>query len=297
MSVHRRVCVVVLFFLAALAGGPVAASASACGTSQLAAYDDTTAMLADGGASFVQQTQWIGQSFKVLDKGYVSSVSLFLGNLAPTTDSVTAQIRADAAGNLPGEVLGEISTTATNTSYAWVDFDFSALQVLLTANTPYWITATNMTEENGGGYAWENVFTSMYADGNGSISSNQGGTWTPLLNYDFGFRVTGDPCPAAAPPVPTGPVGAPPAPTTPLEKAPDTVIGLEKIKGRSAKFRFSSSEPGSRFECKLDKGSFEPCRSPKKYKNLSRGRHKFKVSAIDDRGNVDPSPAKVKFTI
>jgi hypothetical protein len=72
---------------------------------------------------------------------------------------------------------------------------------------------------------------------------------------------------------------------------------LEKIKGTSAKFRFHSSEPGSRFECKLDKRSFEPCRSPKKYKHLSKGRHKFKVSAIDASGNVDPSPAKMKFTI
>jgi hypothetical protein len=63
------------------------------------------------------------------------------------------------------------------------------------------------------------------------------------------------------------------------------------------KFKFSSSEPGSSFECKLDKKKYKPCKSPKKYKRLKRGKHKFKVRATDAAGNTDPSPAKDKFKV
>ncbi|MFN2612678.1 MAG: hypothetical protein ABR536_04830 [Solirubrobacterales bacterium] len=78
---------------------------------------------------------------------------------------------------------------------------------------------------------------------------------------------------------------------------PQTVIGAKKIKGTTAKFTFSSNEPGSSFQCKLDKRAFKPCKSPKKYKHLSAGKHKFKVRAVDAAGNVDATPAKKKFKI
>jgi hypothetical protein len=44
------------------------------------------------------------------------------------------------------------------------------------------------------------------------------------------------------------------------------------------------------FECKLDGGSFQPCTSPKSVK-VKKGTHTFQVRAIDDAGNVDPTPA------
>jgi hypothetical protein len=75
------------------------------------------------------------------------------------------------------------------------------------------------------------------------------------------------------------------------------VIASKKLKGTTAKFSFTSSEPGSSFECKLGKRAFKPCSSPKKYKHLSAGKHKFQVRAVDATGNVDASPAKRKFTI
>jgi hypothetical protein len=63
------------------------------------------------------------------------------------------------------------------------------------------------------------------------------------------------------------------------------------------KFTFTSDESSSSFECKLDKKPYKPCRSPRKLKHLDDGKHKFKVRAIDAAGNVDPSPAKDKFTV
>jgi 6-phosphogluconolactonase (cycloisomerase 2 family) len=65
---------------------------------------------------------------------------------------------------------------------------------------------------------------------------------------------------------------------------------------RKAKFRFKSNEPGSTFECKLDRRKFKPCDSPFK-KKVKIKRHKFKVRAIDSAGNVDPTPAKRKWTV
>ncbi len=81
-------------------------------------------------------------------------------------------------------------------------------------------------------------------------------------------------------------------PQTEITKAPK-----RKIEKPKAKFKFTSSEPRSSFECKFDKGGFENCDSPEKYKRLDDGKHKFKVRATDEAGNTDPTPAKAKFKV
>jgi CSLREA domain-containing protein len=77
-----------------------------------------------------------------------------------------------------------------------------------------------------------------------------------------------------------------------------TITKAPKAKSASttAKFKFKSNEAGSKFQCKLDKGKFKNCRSPKTYKKLKLGKHVFKVRAIDRAGNVG-KPAKRKFTV
>jgi hypothetical protein len=98
----------------------------------------------------------------------------------------------------------------------------------------------------------------------------------------------------------TAPIGT--GPTTPAKdtKAPETTI-VKKPKKKSAKrkvkFTFTSSEPGSTFECKLDKAKkYTRCKSPLKRK-LKPGKHKFSVRAIDKAGNSDATPAVWKFKI
>ncbi|MFL5832506.1 MAG: CSLREA domain-containing protein [Solirubrobacterales bacterium] len=81
---------------------------------------------------------------------------------------------------------------------------------------------------------------------------------------------------------------------------PDTKIlkgPPKQAKKTTAKFKFSSTEGGSTFQCKLDRKPFKPCASPKKYKKLKPGKHVFKVRAIDRAGNVDPTPAKRSFKV
>ena len=70
-----------------------------------------------------------------------------------------------------------------------------------------------------------------------------------------------------------------------------------KIKKRNVTIEFSSSEKGSTFLCKLDKGKFAKCKSPKTYKNLKPGKHKFEVKASDAQGMADASPVIKKFKI
>lgn len=90
--------------------------------------------------------------------------------------------------------------------------------------------------------------------------------------------------------------GGPGADTT----APETTIGKKPKKSsgkRKVKFTFASSEPGSRFECKLDKAKkFTPCTSPLT-KKVKPGKHKLAVRAIDAAGNPDASPARWSFEV
>lgn len=81
------------------------------------------------------------------------------------------------------------------------------------------------------------------------------------------------------------------APTVKITKAPKA-----KSTSTTAKFKFKASEAGSTFQCKLDKGKFKSCRSPKTYKKLKPGKHVFKVRATDQAGNVGAA-AKRKFTV
>ena len=59
---------------------------------------------------------------------------------------------------------------------------------------------------------------------------------------------------------------------------------------RGATFRFTSTEAASAFECRLDRGRWAPCRSPKTYRTLAKGSHTFRVRARDPAGNVDRTP-------
>jgi hypothetical protein len=100
------------------------------------------------------------------------------------------------------------------------------------------------------------------------------------------------------PPV-TPPVFPPKTPTTPPRVAPDTDPPQTKIKKRpdnktdavKAKFRFSSDEPDSIFQCSLNGSKFKRCRSPKRV-TADKGKNTFRVRARDLAGNLDRTPAK-----
>ena len=91
--------------------------------------------------------------------------------------------------------------------------------------------------------------------------------------------------------------------TTPDTTAPETTITkppkrkLTKKKAKKARVEFESSEAGSTFECRFDKGGFAPCSSPSKLAKRKKGKHTLAVRATDAAGNLDQSAAEAKYKV
>jgi hypothetical protein len=100
-------------------------------------------------------------------------------------------------------------------------------------------------------------------------------------------------------PNPFEPTSRPSKSTSPDTTPPDTSIDRSQLRvaTRTARFWFSASEAAQGFFCRLDKGEFKPCGSPRTYKRLKPGGHAFRVKAVDLAGNVDPSPAVAHFRV
>jgi hypothetical protein len=85
------------------------------------------------------------------------------------------------------------------------------------------------------------------------------------------------------------------APGTRIDTAPTPVIC-----GTSATVAFSDpSDAGLRtFECRLDSGPWQACTAPSAtWTGLEVGNHIIDIRAVDSTGNVDPTPARVVFTV
>ena len=83
-------------------------------------------------------------------------------------------------------------------------------------------------------------------------------------------------------------------------KPPETTIDSGPngpTTNKTPTFGFSSDEPGSTFECKLDAGSFASCDPPKTVASLADGDHTFSVRATDSTADTDPTPAVRNFTV
>ena len=85
---------------------------------------------------------------------------------------------------------------------------------------------------------------------------------------------------------------------------PDTVVpqtsitaGPRKYGTSIATFEFESNEKSAMLECSLDRAQFETCASPKTYTGLARGKHSFRVRAVDGAGNTDPTPATREWDV
>ncbi len=111
------------------------------------------------------------------------------------------------------------------------------------------------------------------------------------------FIVSGQPA-EVPPPKGKDPLGAA-ADTEPPDsffaRKPKAVL-LTGTKTRRVLFAFESSEPGSTFLCKLDRGGYDPCSSPARL-SVGLGLHEFRVMAVDAAGNRDASPARRSFRV
>jgi hypothetical protein len=84
-----------------------------------------------------------------------------------------------------------------------------------------------------------------------------------------------------------------------IPKPPASVsIVKAKVEEDTATFRFKGSGGTGplKFECKLDAKPFHSCKSPKAYKGLEPGKHKFSVRAVE-AGGKKSKPAARAFSI
>ncbi len=72
-------------------------------------------------------------------------------------------------------------------------------------------------------------------------------------------------------------------------------------KGVKVKITLAGSDEGgsgiASYKCKLDKGKWKKCKSPVKYKRVRKGKHTFRVYAIDGDGNEQSKPTVKKFKV
>jgi hypothetical protein len=142
-----------------------------------------------------------------------------------------------------------------------------------------------------GSAATDLVPSSSCTNANGvALSTDQRGEPRPLGNAcDAGAFESGDR--VVVPVVPTNKTDAGP-PVARLVKQPKKTVKTKK-KRATLTFAFTATPSAASFECKLDKGDFKPCTSPKAYK-AKPGRHTFSVRALDSTGTGPAATATVK---
>jgi hypothetical protein len=80
---------------------------------------------------------------------------------------------------------------------------------------------------------------------------------------------------------------------------PDTFLRRRpphRTHDRTPTFRFTASDDGAGFECKLDRKPYRSCRSPFTARPLKAGKHRFLVRARSG-GEVDSTPASWRFRV
>ena len=123
----------------------------------------------------------------------------------------------------------------------------------------------------------------------GDLADGASGTFIPTNErLNVSAEVSGPPVKAPPPPGPSAP------PVTTIVAHPKAKIETHKKRAKVS-FSFSSNETGSTFMCKLDKGAFSSCVSPKAYK-VKPGKHTFSVEATNASGQAG-APVSFQFKV
>lgn len=68
-------------------------------------------------------------------------------------------------------------------------------------------------------------------------------------------------------------------------------------KSRKATIGFTAAKSNVTFQCKVDKKAWKACASPLKLKKLKPGKHKVRVRSVGASGQVETTPAVVKWRV
>lgn len=117
-----------------------------------------------------------------------------------------------------------------------------------------------------------------------------------FCNSPYSFRVeafdtSGNAISSAEFPATTGRCGPTTPPNTQLHVGP-----ARRTRSRAAYFHWGSNRTRVTYQCKLDRRAWARCRPGKRYRNLRKGRHVFRVRARD-QGGTDRTPATYRWRI
>lgn len=90
-----------------------------------------------------------------------------------------------------------------------------------------------------------------------------------------------------------------PEPTYLIPLTRITFAPASKTRSRNPVFRFTDAtgQPGTTFQCKVDRKPWRGCASPLRLKRLSRGRHTLAIKGVNAAGTPEPKPAKRTFRV
>jgi len=199
-----------------------------------------------------------------------------------TTPAVLGLADAETAIKLYDQAgcTGEVAATGTAEDLAGAGIEAS---VATGSTTSFWVTAT---DAHGDTSACSNSVTYVHQGGSGDA----GGGGAPPGGGSGG---AGPAPPALAPAQPAGPAYV--VPRTRITFAP-----AAKTRSRRPVFRFvdATGQGGTRFRCRIDRKRWRRCGSPVRLKRkLGRGRHVFRVRAVNAAGAWERKPAKRRFKV
>ena len=200
----------------------------------------------------------------------------------------------DAKNVIATGTFYDVQAYAADTSTALVNLDYSNYNTILEDGTGGSVTDpgtlhNQMATPLLGGDGFHQLGCSPTIDAGTSdllgATDIDGEARTQGPAPDIGADETLFDCPA--PPPEPGPEGGTAPPDTIITSGPSG-----KTKSKSATFVFNGTDRRAiaSFQCKLDAAAFVPCSSPYTVK-VRKGKHTFQVQAIDQAGNVDPTPA------
>ena len=131
-------------------------------------------------------TRWDGQSFRP-SLEVLSSVDLYMRRVGSPPSDVTLSVRSSLTGS--DLVSISIPPTSISTSYGWVKFDFSDLNV--TTGHTYYLILRTLGGSSSNRYYWGYDHLTSYTNGIRVFSTDGGTTWVSNPSYDNCFKTYG----------------------------------------------------------------------------------------------------------